>query len=101
MTRPTVRVKVQPRARVKIATIPKFPAQVIAGNGIGALEIVRDLQREGRDVSHFFCPVSGGGLMAGQALAIAGTAWYCGTTPSRQPYRGSPSSTRPARTAPG
>lgn len=44
---------------------------VIAGNGVGALEIVRDLQREGRGVSHFFCPVSGGGLMAGQALAIA------------------------------
>src|SRR5437763_11828386 len=34
MTRPAVRIKVQPRARVKIATIPKFPAQVIAGNGI-------------------------------------------------------------------
>src|SRR6266566_7173899 len=34
MTRPTVRIKVQPRARVKIATIAKFPAQVIAGNVI-------------------------------------------------------------------
>lgn len=34
MARPTVRIKVQPRARVKVATIPKFPAQVIPGDGI-------------------------------------------------------------------
>ena len=44
---------------------------VIAGNGVGGLEIVHDLQREGRSLSHFFCQVSGGGLMAGHALAIA------------------------------
>lgn len=44
---------------------------VIAGNGVGALEIIQDLQRVGRGVSHFYCPISGGGLMAGQALAIA------------------------------
>ncbi len=44
---------------------------VIAGNGVGALEVVLELQREGRSISHFFCAVSGGGLMAGQALAIA------------------------------
>lgn len=50
---------------------PYDDPDVIAGNGVGALEIVRDLQREGRMVSHFLCPVSGGGLMAGQALAIA------------------------------
>jgi threonine dehydratase len=50
---------------------PYDDPHVIAGNGVGALEIVRDLQREGRAVSHFVCPVSGGGLMAGQALAIA------------------------------
>jgi threonine dehydratase len=43
---------------------------VIAGNGVGALEAVADLQREGRSISHFFCQVSGGGLMAGQAIAI-------------------------------
>lgn len=43
---------------------------VIAGNGVGGLETVRQLQQEGRKLSHFFCPVSGGGLMAGQALAI-------------------------------
>jgi threonine dehydratase len=44
---------------------------VIAGNGVGALEVVQDLQHAGRGVSHFYCPISGGGLMAGQALAIA------------------------------
>lgn len=50
---------------------PYDDPHVIAGNGVGALEIVRDLKREGREISHFVCPVSGGGLMAGQALAIA------------------------------
>jgi len=44
---------------------------VIAGNGVGALEVAQELQRAGRGVSHFYCAVSGGGLMAGQALAIA------------------------------
>ena len=44
---------------------------VISGNGVGALEVVQELQREGRSISHFFCAISGGGLMAGQALAIA------------------------------
>lgn len=50
---------------------PYDDPHVIAGNGVGALEVVRELQREGRGISHFFCPVSGGGLMSGQALAIA------------------------------
>ena len=53
-----------------IQASPYDDPHVIAGNGVGALEVVRDLQRDGRDLSHFFCPVSGGGLMAGQALAI-------------------------------
>ncbi|MFG0261172.1 MAG: threonine/serine dehydratase [Novipirellula sp. JB048] len=44
---------------------------VIAGNGVGGLEIVSELRRQGRCVSHFVCAVSGGGLMAGHALAIA------------------------------
>ncbi len=44
---------------------------VIAGNGVGGLEIVRDLKNAGRTLSHFVCAVSGGGLMAGHALAIA------------------------------
>ena len=45
---------------------------VIAGNGAGGLEIVDELRRQDREISHFLCPVSGGGLMAGHALAIAG-----------------------------
>ncbi|MFO1063906.1 MAG: pyridoxal-phosphate dependent enzyme [Pirellulales bacterium] len=44
---------------------------VIAGNGVGGLEIVEALKREGRVLSHFLCAVSGGGLMAGHALSIA------------------------------
>ncbi len=44
---------------------------VISGNGVGGLEIVQELQRQKRDVSQFLCQVSGGGLMAGHALAIA------------------------------
>jgi threonine dehydratase len=50
---------------------PYNDPDVIAGNGVGGLEIVRALRDEGRRISHFFCPVSGGGLMAGHALAIA------------------------------
>ncbi len=50
---------------------PYDDPHVIAGNGVGGLEIVRELQHAGRDLSHFFCQVSGGGLMAGHALAIA------------------------------
>ncbi|MCA9055088.1 MAG: pyridoxal-phosphate dependent enzyme, partial [Planctomycetaceae bacterium] len=50
---------------------PYDDPHVIAGNGVGGLEIVQELQRQNRELSHFFCPVSGGGLMAGQALAIA------------------------------
>ncbi len=44
---------------------------VISGNGVGGLEIGEALRLEGRSVSHFICSVSGGGLMAGHALAIA------------------------------
>jgi threonine dehydratase len=54
-----------------IPASPYDDPHVIAGNGVGALEIVGDLRRDGRAISHFLCPVSGGGLMAGQALAIA------------------------------
>lgn len=43
---------------------------VIAGNGVGGLEIANELNRHGRELSHFVCQVSGGGLMAGHALAI-------------------------------
>lgn len=54
-----------------IQASPYDDADVIAGNGVGGLEIVHELRRMGRDISHFVCPVSGGGLMAGHALAIA------------------------------
>ena len=54
-----------------IQASPYDDADVIAGNGVGGLEIVSDLQSQGRGISHFLCPVSGGGLMAGHALAIA------------------------------
>ena len=50
---------------------PYDDPHVIAGNGVGGLEIVEALRAEGRTVSHFLCQVSGGGLMAGHALAIA------------------------------
>ena len=50
---------------------PYDDPHVIAGNGVGGLEIVGELRREGRHVSHFLCQVSGGGIMAGHALAIA------------------------------
>ncbi|MCA9183786.1 MAG: threonine/serine dehydratase [Planctomycetales bacterium] len=43
---------------------------VIAGNGVGGLEIVSELKAQGRGLSHFICAVSGGGLLAGHALAI-------------------------------
>jgi len=54
-----------------IQASPYDNADVIAGNGVGGLEIVNELRALGRDVSQFFCQVSGGGLMAGHALAIA------------------------------
>lgn len=54
-----------------IQASPYDDADVIAGNGVGGLEIAEELQRQGRGVSHFLCQVSGGGLMAGHSLAIA------------------------------
>jgi threonine dehydratase len=50
---------------------PYDDPHVIAGNGVGGLEIVDELQRQDRGISQFVCQVSGGGLMAGHALAIA------------------------------
>jgi threonine dehydratase len=44
---------------------------VIAGNGVGGLEIAEELQRNQRGLSHLLCQISGGGIMAGHALAIA------------------------------
>ncbi len=50
---------------------PYDDPHVIAGNGVGGLEIVDELKAQGRGISHLFCQVSGGGLMAGHALATA------------------------------
>lgn len=49
---------------------PYDDPHVIAGNGVGGLRIVQELSRQDRVVSHFICAISGGGLMAGHALAI-------------------------------
>lgn len=54
-----------------IQASPYDDRYVIAGNGVGGLEIVAELKEQGRTVSQFLCQVSGGGLMAGHALAIA------------------------------
>lgn len=54
-----------------IQASPYDDPHVIAGNGVGGLEIVQELKSQGRSLSHFLCQVSGGGLMAGHALAIA------------------------------
>ena len=54
-----------------IQASPYDDADVIAGNGVGGLEIVDALRAQGRTISQFLCQVSGGGLMAGHALAIA------------------------------
>ena len=54
-----------------IQASPYDDPHVIAGNGVGGREIVRELQRQDRGLSQFVCQVSGGGLMAGHALSIA------------------------------
>lgn len=64
---------------------PYDDPHVIAGNGVGALEVVRELRAQQRAISHYVCQVSGGGLMAGQALAIANeypTATLIGVEPA-------------------
>ncbi|TWU06502.1 threonine ammonia-lyase [Stieleria varia] len=54
-----------------IQASPYDDPHVIAGHGVGGLEIVEDLRQHGRRLSTFVCQVSGGGLMAGHAIAIA------------------------------
>ena len=49
---------------------PYDDIHVIAGNGVGGLEIAQSLKSLGRELSNFLCPISGGGLMAGHAIAI-------------------------------
>jgi threonine dehydratase len=50
---------------------PYDDVNVIAGNGVGGLEIADELKRQSRGLTHVLCQVSGGGLMAGHCLAIA------------------------------
>jgi threonine dehydratase len=50
---------------------PYDDPHVIAGNGVGGLEIAAALEQQGRGLSHFLCQVSGGGLAAGHVLALA------------------------------
>ena len=57
-------------AEQAVQASPYDDPAVIAGNGVGGWEIFQDLQAQGRALSHFVCPVSGGGLMAGHALAL-------------------------------
>jgi threonine dehydratase len=64
----TKQIAVQERA---VQASPYDDPHVIAGNGVGGMEIVRELQSSGRTLSHFICPVSGGGLMSGHAIAVA------------------------------
>jgi threonine dehydratase len=52
------------------AAHPYDDPDVIAGNGVGGLEIVDSLIANGRSLSHFYCAISGGGLMSGHAVAI-------------------------------
>jgi threo-3-hydroxy-L-aspartate ammonia-lyase len=44
---------------------------IAAGQGTLALEMLEDLARAGLRMDTFLCPVSGGGLMAGCAVAVA------------------------------
>jgi threonine dehydratase len=53
-----------------VLAAPYDDPHVIAGNGVGGLEIVQDLRRQERGLSHFVCAVSGGGLMSGHCLSI-------------------------------
>ncbi len=65
---------------------PYDDMDVIAGNGVGGIEIAESLRQESRNLSHFVCAVSGGGLMAGHALSIAEyfpTAKIVGVEPDR------------------
>jgi threonine dehydratase len=68
-----------------IPASPYDDNDIIAGNGVGGWEIAEELRKQNRILSHFICPVSGGGLMAGHALAIsrwAGRANIIGVEPA-------------------
>ena len=59
------------RQQDAVLASPYDDNHVIAGNGVGGLEIAESLKKQGRELSHFLCAVSGGGLMSGHLLSIA------------------------------
>lgn len=54
-----------------IAASPYDDPDVITGNAVGGWEIAQSLLEQRRRLSHFVCPISGGGLMAGHVAALA------------------------------
>lgn len=51
--------------------VPPFEDRfIIAGQGTAALEAIQDLKAQGLEANIALCPTSGGGLMAGTALAF-------------------------------
>ena len=54
-----------------IQASPYDDVHVISGNGVGGLQITKQLKSTNRRMAQFVCQVSGGGLMAGHAIAIA------------------------------
>jgi threo-3-hydroxy-L-aspartate ammonia-lyase len=59
------------RTRGMVPVPPYDHPLIAAGQGTLALEMIEDLARAGVRMDKFFCPVSGGGLMAGCAVALA------------------------------
>lgn len=57
-------------ARGSVLVPPFEDPFVIAGQGTCGLEIVEDLEAAGAEADRLYCPTSGGGLMAGIALAF-------------------------------
>jgi threonine dehydratase len=52
--------------------VPPYDDPLIAaGQGTAALEMIEDAQKSGTKIDRFYCPVSGGGLMSGCAVAFA------------------------------
>jgi threonine dehydratase len=52
--------------------VPPYDHPLIAGGqGTAALELIEDAAAQGLTVDRFYCPVSGGGLMSGCAIAVS------------------------------
>jgi len=59
------------RARGFIPVPPYDHPLIAAGQGTAAIEIVEDAAKRGPSIDRFYCPISGGGLMSGCAVAFA------------------------------